>query len=137
MANATITIRVSHEMQDKLTRLAQGTRRSQSDLAAEAIAAYVQRELPIVEGIQRGLADVAAGRVIPHDEVMAQMHAIIDEAKQKRAATADHEQCLATLDAAITRGVADGEAGRVTPAEDVFDRLSAKYSAMAFPHERP
>ena len=84
MASATMTFRVPQEVQDKLSRLAQGTRRSQSDLAAEAIAAYGQRELSIVEGIQCGLADVAAGRVVPHDEVMAEMHAIIDEAKRKQ-----------------------------------------------------
>ena len=86
MTSATMTIRVPTEIHEKLSRLAQGTRRSRSYLAAEAVAAYVERELSIVEGIERGLADVAAGRVTPHEEVMAELHAIIDEAKRKRAA---------------------------------------------------
>ncbi len=60
-----------------------------------------------------------------------------DLIRKDQNATADAEQHLATLDAAIKRSLADGEAGRVTPAEEVFDRLSAKYSAMAFQHERP
>ncbi len=87
MPSATMTIRVPAEVRDKLGRLAQDTRRSRSYLAAEAVAAYVERELAIVEGIKQGLADVAAGRVTPHEEVMAQLHAIIDEAQRKRAAS--------------------------------------------------
>jgi antitoxin ParD1/3/4 len=37
----------------------------------------------------------------------------------------------AELDAGILRGIDDAIAGRVTPAEEVFDRLTAKYEAMA------
>ncbi len=85
MNSATMTIRVPAEVRDKLARLAQGTRGSRSFLAAEAVSAYVERELAIVEGITAGLADVAAGRVAPHEEVMAELHAIIDEAERKRA----------------------------------------------------
>ncbi|MBB2830582.1 UNVERIFIED_ORG: antitoxin ParD1/3/4 [Rhizobium esperanzae] len=43
----------------------------------------------------------------------------------------DRETRLAALDASILRGIADAEAGRTKPASDVFDRLEAKYSAMA------
>ncbi len=43
----------------------------------------------------------------------------------------DREARLAALDASIMRGVADAEAGRTRPAGDVFDRLEAKYRAMA------
>ena len=87
MTSTTMTIRVPQELHDKLSRLAQGTRRSRSYLAGEAVAAYVERELAIVDGIKQGLADVAAGRVTPHDEVMAQVHEIIAEARRKRAAS--------------------------------------------------
>jgi len=38
---------------------------------------------------------------------------------------------LAALDASIARGLADADAGRTKPASDVFDRLEAKYAAMA------
>ena len=41
----------------------------------------------------------------------------------------DREARLAAFDAAIARGLAD--AGRVKPAALVFDRLEAKYAAMA------
>jgi antitoxin ParD1/3/4 len=43
----------------------------------------------------------------------------------------EREARLAVLDAAIAQGIADADAGRVKPAEEVFERLSAKYRAMA------
>jgi len=43
----------------------------------------------------------------------------------------DRETQLAALDASISRGVADSDAGRSKPADEVFDRLEAKYRAMA------
>ncbi len=76
-ASTTMTIRLSVETRDKLGRLADGTRRSKSFLAAEAIASYVERELGIIDGIERGLADVAAGRVVPHEDAMAEIEAVI------------------------------------------------------------
>lgn len=83
--SATLTIRVSPDVKAKLGRLAAGTRRSKSYLAAEAVAAYVERELEIIDGVQRGLADVEAGRVVPHDEAMAEVYAVIDSAQGRKA----------------------------------------------------
>jgi predicted transcriptional regulator len=79
-----MTIRVSTDVKEKLGRLAHDTRRSKSYLAAEAVSAYVERELEIIEGIQRGLADVEAGRVVPHDEAMGEIYGVIDAAARKR-----------------------------------------------------
>ena len=81
-----MTIRVSPETKSKLERIAADTRRSKSFLAAEAVSAYVERELEIIDGIKRGMADVAAGRVVPHEEVMAEARQIIADAKRKKAA---------------------------------------------------
>lgn len=80
-ASTTMTIRVSPEVKRKLDRLASNTRRSKSYLAAEAVSAYVDRELEIIEGIKRGLADVEAGRVVPHDEAMTEVYGVIKAAK--------------------------------------------------------
>lgn len=85
-ASTTMTIRISPETKEKLERLGDATRRSKSFLAAEAVTAYVERELEIVEGIKRGLADVEAGRVVPHEEAMAEMYAIIEAAKRRKTA---------------------------------------------------
>jgi predicted transcriptional regulator len=81
-----MTIRVPVAVHEKLARLSKGTKRSRSYLAAEAVSAYVDRELSIIEGIELGLADVAAGRVTSHDEVIAELYAVIDAAERKRAA---------------------------------------------------
>ena len=83
--STTMTIRVSPQVKAKLGRLADNTRRSRSYLAAEAIENYVDRELEIVEGIKRGLADAEAGRVVPHDEAMAEIYAVIEDVKAGKA----------------------------------------------------
>ncbi len=85
MNSTTMTIRVPLEVSDKLSRLAKGTDRSRSYLAAAAVSAYVDRELEIIEGIQQGLADVEAGRVVLHEQVVAEAEAIIAEAREARA----------------------------------------------------
>jgi predicted transcriptional regulator len=84
-ASTTMTIRVSKDVKDKLGRLSDETRRSRSYLAAEAVSAYVERELEIIEGVQRGLADVEGGRVVPHDEAMDQLDAAIASSRNRKA----------------------------------------------------
>ena len=87
-ASTTMTIRVRPDVKEKLDRIAADTQRSKSFLAGEAVAAYVERELEIIDGIKRGMADAAAGRVVPHDEAMAEIYAAIDAAESKRAGKA-------------------------------------------------
>ena len=76
-ASTTMTIRLDPAVKAKLGRLADGTRRSRSFLAAEAVEAYVDRELAIIEGIERGLDDALAGRTVSHDAAMARLDAAI------------------------------------------------------------
>lgn len=78
MSSATLTVRLPADLKDRLARLAGATRRTSSFLAAEAIEAYVARELEIVEGIEKGLADVDAGRVIEHEVFMDELDAMLD-----------------------------------------------------------
>jgi predicted transcriptional regulator len=82
-ASTTITLRVPAELKSRLVQLAAHTKRTPSFLAGEAIAAYVKRELAIVEGIAEGLADVEAGRLVPHDEAMAELDAAIEAAAKE------------------------------------------------------
>lgn len=79
-ASTTMTIRISTDVKDKLGRLAEDTRRSKSFLAGEAVEAYVERELEIIDGIRRGIADVEAGRVVPHEVAMNEVYATIESA---------------------------------------------------------
>ena len=87
-ASTTMTIRVRPDVKEKLDRIANDTQRSKSFLAGEAVAAYVDRELEIIDGITRCMADAAAGRVVPHDEAMAEIYAVIEAAESKRAGKA-------------------------------------------------
>jgi antitoxin ParD1/3/4 len=64
---------------------------------------------------------VASGRYKSTREVLQEGVRLVQE----------REAQLANLDAAIARGIAAADAGRVKPAAEVFDRLEAKYRAMA------
>lgn len=86
--STTMTIRVRPDVKEKLDRIAADTQRSKSFLAGEAVAAYVERELEIIDGIKRGMADAAVGRVVSHDDAMAEIDAVIDAAEAKRAGKA-------------------------------------------------
>lgn len=79
-----MTIRISTELKEKLERLSDDTRRSKSFLAGEAVGAYVERELAIIEGVKRGLADVEAGRVLTHEDAMNEIYGAIEQARISR-----------------------------------------------------
>ena len=80
----TLTIRLTAEVKDQLGRLADATQRTKSFLAAEAIADYVARESEIISGIERGLADMKAGRLVPHDVAMQRLEATVAKAARKK-----------------------------------------------------
>ena len=81
----TMTIRLDPQLKAKLGKLANGTRRSRSVLAAEAVETYVDRELAIIEDIELGLADVEAGRTVSHEDAMASLRQMIDAAAENAA----------------------------------------------------
>lgn len=81
-ASTTLTVRMPDSTKAKLDALAAQTRRSKSFLANDAIERYLDQELAIVQGIERGLEDMRAGRVTPHDEAMKQIRATIARAQR-------------------------------------------------------
>ncbi|HEY5072606.1 MAG TPA: type II toxin-antitoxin system ParD family antitoxin [Caulobacteraceae bacterium] len=58
-----------------------------------------------------------------------------DLIRRDQTATSAEEGWLEELDASVERGVADSKAGRMRDAAEVFDRLEAKYAAMAIAPE--
>ncbi len=80
MTSATITIRLDESEKEKLARLAAHTSRSKSYLAGKAISDYVDRELAIIEGIEAGLDDMRAGRVLSHEDAMSRIRRAIGDA---------------------------------------------------------
>jgi predicted transcriptional regulator len=85
-ASTTMTIRIPNELKSQLEQLAHETRRSKSFLAADAVAAYVAREMEIIEGIKQGIADMEAGNLIDHEDAMAELDAALAEAKTRKRA---------------------------------------------------
>lgn len=79
----TVTVRLDSATKARLEELAQHTRRTKSFLASEAIADYVDRELAIVAGIERGLADMKAGRTVSHETAKRRIRETIASAKQR------------------------------------------------------
>jgi HTH-type transcriptional regulator/antitoxin HigA len=48
----------------------------------EAIAAFVARDADIIAGIERGLDDMRAGRLVPHEEAIARLEATVATAER-------------------------------------------------------
>lgn len=71
-------------MKNDLDKLANATRRSRSFLSAEAIRAMLEREMEIVRGIERGLADMHAGRVVSHEQAMKRVYATIERVARSK-----------------------------------------------------
>ena len=70
--STTLTLRLSRELRDGLEALARSTGRTGADLAAEAIAAYVEHNAWITEEIERAVREAdAGGPFVPHEEVEA------------------------------------------------------------------
>ena len=74
--NTTLTIRLWPQVKNRLGRL-DHTKRTKSQLAGEAIADFVERELALVEGVKRGIEDMRAGRVVPHETAMRRLRGTV------------------------------------------------------------
>ena len=81
---ATMSIRLSAATKERLERLAGQMKRSKSFLAAVAIESYLERELEIVEGVEQGLRDMKADRVVPQAQAMAQLRTALDKRRKNR-----------------------------------------------------
>lgn len=72
MAGTTsLSFRVSEETAQRLDALAEATDRPRSWLLEQALDSYLEVQAWQVERIRQGLADLEAGRTVPHEEVAA------------------------------------------------------------------
>ena len=65
----TLSVRIDLETRQRLEALAKRSRRSTSSFAAEALAAWVERESWLLDEIAAGLDDLDEGRTVAHDAV--------------------------------------------------------------------
>lgn len=64
MKTATVSARVTRDVDDKLTRLAESTHRSKSYLAAQAIKAFVSDQYWQIEAIMDGIKEADEGKFV-------------------------------------------------------------------------
>ena len=65
----TLSVRIDVQIRQRLEALAKRSRRSESCLVAEAIAAYVETESWQLHEIAAGMDDIDQGRTVEHGEV--------------------------------------------------------------------
>lgn len=80
---ATLTLRVSEDLKDKLSRFAEETHRTPSAVAERGLEIFLDRELEMMAAIDEGLEDFRLGRTVSHEDAMARIRATIDKHKAR------------------------------------------------------
>ncbi len=82
---AALTLRVSQDLKDKLTRLAAETDRTPSAIAQRALNAYLDHHIEMLEEVEKSREDFRQGRTATNDEVMRRADEILARHKSKAA----------------------------------------------------
>ncbi len=80
---ATLNLRVSEALKDKLGQFAERTHRTPSSVAERAMDAFLDREMEMLEAIDQSMEDFREGRFVSHDDAMARVRATIDRHRPK------------------------------------------------------
>ncbi|MGF9562129.1 CopG family transcriptional regulator [Neorhizobium sp. JUb45] len=64
-----------------LDNLPDGSDDTAREPTSRAVSTYVDDETDILRGIEAGLSDLQSGRLVPHDEAMAEIMARINAAQ--------------------------------------------------------
>ncbi|MBS1214236.1 MAG: putative transcriptional regulator [Proteobacteria bacterium] len=79
MTTEAFTVRTDIETANRLDKLASRLDRSRNYLVNQAIKEYLDLHAWQIEKIQEGIEAADRGRLIPHEDVMAEMDALIQE----------------------------------------------------------
>ncbi len=77
MASTVVNVRLTSEMKEALDWLAREMNRPRSQLAARAIAEYVQRNARQIAAIKEGVSQLDAGLSYDFDDVLAELDTLI------------------------------------------------------------
>jgi predicted transcriptional regulator len=80
----TLSVRLDSGVRKRLANLAAQSKRSESFLAAKAIAAYVETDEWQRQEIAAGIRDLDAGRTVPHEQVVQALREWGKTRKSKR-----------------------------------------------------
>ncbi|MDR3553636.1 MAG: CopG family ribbon-helix-helix protein [Syntrophobacteraceae bacterium] len=79
MPTTTITIRTNSELAEKIAALAEATDRSRNWVIEEALKQYVETQMWQIEGIKAAIASLDNGEGVPHEQVLAEANALLDQ----------------------------------------------------------
>lgn len=82
-AKPILNVRVAPETLRKLDAVASATRRTRSFIANEALEAWIDREMEIIEGLRVGLEEVRAGKGILHERAMRDIDLAVERAVKR------------------------------------------------------
>jgi predicted transcriptional regulator len=82
---AALTLRVSQDLKDKLTRLAAETDRTPSAVAQRALGTYLDYHIEMLEEVEKSREDFRQGRTHTNAEVMRDAAEIVARHKSKAA----------------------------------------------------
>lgn len=82
-----ISVEVSEDVANELARLAQAGGSTPEAMLSDWIADAVAGRAELSRRVEDGLADLDAGRTIPHEEVMAELEAWAADLKRRHRAT--------------------------------------------------
>ena len=81
-AKPILNVRLAPETLRKLDAVAAATRRTRSFIANEALEAWINREIELIEELQLALEEGRAGKGIPHDKAMRQIDIAVEGGTQ-------------------------------------------------------
>jgi len=79
MSAKSITIRTEPEVVEKLSALAKSMDRSRNWVIEDALKQYIEQQARYVEGVEQAKASLRRGEGIAHEDLMAEMDALIEE----------------------------------------------------------
>jgi len=79
MSAKSITIRTEPEVVEKLSALAKSMDRSRNWVIEDALKQYIEQQARYVEGVEQAKASLGRGEGIAHEDLMAEMDALIEE----------------------------------------------------------
>jgi len=79
MTAKSITIRTEPAIVDQLSALAKSMDRSRNWVIEDALKQYLEQQARYVEGIEQARASLQRGEGIAHEDLMAEMDALLEE----------------------------------------------------------
>lgn len=79
----TMTVHLPADLQAQLEAIGRETGRDPQAVAVDALTDYIEDQTAYLDAVKQGIADMEAGDVVPHAEVMRQLRAIVQTARER------------------------------------------------------